>query len=273
MDDSKLRLRRTSQVLTPVACEEGFGGSFRFRSPERTKSFDGNISSRIIPNNSLASPNRRIKRRVKRRRRREVVWRWCKLCLRGLLTAIISATLSVGLLPFSWTQVDYHHQFQHEVEYVFQKLVENRKNYHSVIDNYHPDGRSRIQGNDRMFVEYTDSEIDRRKNLRIPLTLSTASKKPEIIKCSDGSAGFKNDDYCDCPLDGLDEPDTSACSNVLVQKKKFICGRREKDNNKQQQQQQQEVWIYASRVNDGIVDCPDGSDEYGHIMDQNKLPI
>ena len=268
MDDSKLRLRRTSQALTPIACEEGFGGLRRNGSFERNKSFDGNISSRSIPHNSLASPNRRIKRRVKRRRRREVVYRWCKLCLGGLLTAIISATLSVSLLPFAWTQVDYHHQFQHEVQYVYQKLVENRQNYHSVIDNYHPDGRSRMQRNDSKYLEYTDSEIDQRKNLRIPLTLSTDSKKPEIVKCSDGSVGFKNDDYCDCPLDGLDEPDTSACSNVLVQKNKFICGRRGNGS-----KQQEEVWIYASRVNDGIVDCPDGSDEYGHVVDKQKLPI
>lgn len=182
------------------------------------------------------------------------------------MAAIISATLSVGLLPFAWTQVDYHHQFQHEVQYVFQQLVENRRNYHSVIDNYHPDGRSRKKRNDSIQFEDTKSEIEQRKNLRIPLTLSSGSKKPEVINCSDGSSGFKNDDYCDCPLDGWDEPDTSACSNVLVQKDKFMCGRRENKSNGKI------TWIYASRVNDGIIDCPDGSDEYGHVMDNKKSP-
>ena len=31
-------------------------------------------------------------------------------------------------------------------------------------------------------------------------------------------------------------------------------------------------WIYASRVNDGIVDCPDGSDEYAHEAAASSLP-
>lgn len=30
------------------------------------------------------------------------------------------------------------------------------------------------------------------------------------------SADKINDGYCDCPLDGLDEPDTEACSGALV---------------------------------------------------------
>ena len=67
------------------------------------------------------------------------------------------------------------------------------------------------------------------------------------ITCPDGTAGILNDDYCDCK-DGSDEPATSACSNVLVQKRKFHCA----DGSKT---------IFASRVHDGIVDCKDGSDE------------
>jgi hypothetical protein len=65
--------------------------------------------------------------------------------------------------------------------------------------------------------------------------------------CPDGSMGFIDDNYCDCS-DGSDEPNTSACSNILVQKESFLC-------------KNGTGVIYPSRVRDGIIDCPDGSDE------------
>ena len=74
-------------------------------------------------------------------------------------------------------------------------------------------------------------------------------KSEETIICPDKiTVGVLNDDYCDCP-DGSDEPNTSACSNILVQKLSFHC-------------LDGELQIHASRVNDGINDCSDGSDEY-----------
>jgi protein kinase C substrate 80K-H len=60
--------------------------------------------------------------------------------------------------------------------------------------------------------------------------------------------GYLNDDYCDCLEDGSDEPNTSACSHVLVQQPTFHCT----DGT---------AVIFASRIMDGIKDCLDGSDE------------
>jgi len=75
---------------------------------------------------------------------------------------------------------------------------------------------------------------------------STGEKK--IVLCSDNKTqGVLNDDYCDCP-DGSDEPNTSACSHILVQKALFPC-----DDGT--------ISIFTSRVNDGVKDCADGSDE------------
>jgi len=59
--------------------------------------------------------------------------------------------------------------------------------------------------------------------------------------------GWLNDDYCDCILDGSDEPGTSACANG-----KFLC---EKDGKR----------IPSSHVRDGIEDCSDGQDEQSFV--------
>lgn len=60
-----------------------------------------------------------------------------------------------------------------------------------------------------------------------------------------------NDNYCDCPsVDGVtitDEPGTGACPNAV-----FYC-----KNHKYRP-----MTVPASRVNDGVCDCCDGSDEW-----------
>ena len=69
------------------------------------------------------------------------------------------------------------------------------------------------------------------------------------VICSNGQSGVLNDNYCDCP-DGIDEVSTSACSHLLVSRAVFRC-----------EEGANATIIYASRVGDGIVDCPNGSDE------------
>jgi hypothetical protein len=72
-------------------------------------------------------------------------------------------------------------------------------------------------------------------------------KRQSVILCEDQSQGILNDDYCDCH-DGRDEPNTAACSHILIHKASFRC----KDGSS---------LLFPSRVGDGIKDCPDGSDE------------
>jgi hypothetical protein len=55
-----------------------------------------------------------------------------------------------------------------------------------------------------------------------------------------------NDDYCDCLDDGSDEPSTSACPTAV-----FHC-----------QNGHSVRYLPSSRVNDGVCDCCDGSDEW-----------
>lgn len=67
--------------------------------------------------------------------------------------------------------------------------------------------------------------------------------------------GLLNDNYCDCE-DGSDEPGTSACSSLLVGERVFRC------------QDEADTRVFASRVGDGRVDCPNGADEvYKDKMD------
>jgi hypothetical protein len=72
-----------------------------------------------------------------------------------------------------------------------------------------------------------------------------------LIVCSDSTqlaASLVNDYYCDC---GSDEPLTSACSHLPTAR--FLC--------RADGSQNEGRLIPASRVNDGICDCCDGSDE------------
>jgi hypothetical protein len=66
------------------------------------------------------------------------------------------------------------------------------------------------------------------------------------------SDAFVNDGYCDCEVEGTDEPATGACGTAS-----FRCENRP----------HAPLHIPASRVNDGVCDCCDGSDEFqGHTQ-------
>ena len=71
-------------------------------------------------------------------------------------------------------------------------------------------------------------------------------------KDASNNTGYLNDNYCDCLDTGADEPDTDACAHVTVGKPTFSC---HNNNNNTT------MVIFASRVRDGVPDCPNGSDE------------
>ena len=77
------------------------------------------------------------------------------------------------------------------------------------------------------------------------LALSMADN--EVFRCDNGKQiprAFVGDDFCDC---GSDEADTGACPDTL-----YTC------SNLPHKSKQ----VFSSRVNDGLCDCCDGSDEW-----------
>lgn len=86
----------------------------------------------------------------------------------------------------------------------------------------------------------------------LPITLKVPANTGELFTCLSTkmkiSKSKLNDDYCDCPDDGSDEPLTSACENGS-----FECVRFDEQFPKS---------VASSFVNDGFCDCCDGSDEW-----------
>ena len=66
-----------------------------------------------------------------------------------------------------------------------------------------------------------------------------------------------NDDYCDCPEDGSDEPLTNACSGMTFRCPKLAPGFARE--------------LSSSFLNDGICDCCDGADEWAQHPPPLKL--
>merc|ERR1740130_2203746 len=78
-------------------------------------------------------------------------------------------------------------------------------------------------------------------------------------KCTDSlPAAWINDDFCDCPEDGSDEPRTSACVRGL-----FYCANRGF----------RPQYVRASVVGDGVCDCCDGTDEWSDHQSQQVCRV
>jgi len=138
------------------------------------------------------------------------------------------------------------------------------------------------------------SKLVRQTSLQKQPSLSTTQQQQQSkivynFQCTSNpnQKAVLNDNYCDCLDDGSDEPNTSACSHLLVGKKVFSCDNQHHDEQIREQNRQQKsskrrlldrlrgkienanhdssndrgVMIYTSRVHDGIIDCPNQADE------------
>ena len=100
-------------------------------------------------------------------------------------------------------------------------------------------------------------------NLVTPVDKASLSTSGSEFKCKLSGKVLPsdkvNDDYCDCPEDGSDEPLTNACDKSI-----FIC----KSSNKNSPSTIPSNW-----VNDGVCDCCDGSDEWHEKKLNLPLPM
>lgn len=140
---------------------------------------------------------------------------------------------------------------------------------HDNSDHGHGDGNNIFHMNMTGRLMMMQEKLRQNKNKSGMLTHNILPiLKHEFVHCSDGSTGYLNDDYCDCTDDGKDEPLTSACSNILVQHKAISC---KSSTEIGPDGEPADIFIYPSRIKDGIRDCLDGRDEDATSMDEFKL--
>jgi len=90
----------------------------------------------------------------------------------------------------------------------------------------------------------------------------SSSSSSSVEKMVEIPKSWINDGYCDCPYDGLDEPQTQACSGSSSWPGiSAIDDDEKKESPVFSCPQQPNLKLPLSRLNDGICDCCDGADE------------
>mmetsp|Transcript_44571 Transcript_44571/g.94854 ORF Transcript_44571/g.94854 Transcript_44571/m.94854 type:complete len:235 (-) Transcript_44571:27-731(-) len=103
------------------------------------------------------------------------------------------------------------------------------------------------------------------EKLKLPFVMSRETRVVYDFFCKSDPEmrAVLNDDYCDC-LDGSDEPHTSACSHLTVGARVYSCGRGGKKRKMlggASPGAGEDAMVFSSKVKDGVVDCPNRSDE------------
>ena len=104
-------------------------------------------------------------------------------------------------------------------------LSDSHRRDTSVTVKIHPSPSSREKSDaEEMVMIMRNATMRRPKHLFLILLLLSGHVVCQDTECLSGwgqgrttiPAAWKNDGYCDCPVDGLDEPDTAACSGSTV---------------------------------------------------------
>lgn len=183
-------------------------------------------------------------------------------------------TVIVSLLLATVLFIVYQLTFVAELSGSLNAQEEQR--FHHKRDHPEKDEESRLSARDKARVHPKDIQHSQKQDVLKPRqpVAEDVLKKPDtadshgqkntkdvnqastgkklIFKCETSGKIFSqdklNDDYCDCPEDGSDEPRTNACVNGRFSCLKSVKGFPE--------------LIPSAWVNDGACDCCDGSDEW-----------